>query len=63
MKQHDKIIFEDGYNNAIDDFKRQMEAEIYSSEKFIREYDDSLPQKAYHSGLSLALKIAERLKK
>ena len=50
------------YNKAIDDFKHQMEAEIESSAKFIREYDDSLPQKAYHSGLNLALKIAEQFK-
>lgn len=55
--------YKNGYNKAIDDFKHQMEAEIESSAKFIREYDDSLPQKAYHSGLSHALKIAEQVKK
>lgn len=59
----DVNMYQFGYNKAIDDFKHQMEAEIESSAKFIREYDDSLPQKAYHSGLSHALKIAEQLKK
>ena len=51
-----------GYNKAIDDFANQMEAEIESSAKFIKEYDNSIAQKAYHSGLCLAKRIAERLK-
>lgn len=55
-------IYSKGYNKAIDDFIRQLEAEVESSAKFIREYDDSIAQKAYYKGLSYALKIAEQLK-
>lgn len=47
---------------AFDEFINQMEAEVESSAKFIREYDDSIAQKAYYSGLCHALKIAEQLK-
>ena len=50
------------YNKAIDDFINKIEAEIESSAKFIREYDDSVEQKAYYSGLCQSKKIAEQLK-
>lgn len=52
----------DGYKNGIDELISQLEAEVESSAKFIREYDDSIAQKAYYKGLSDALKIAEQLK-
>lgn len=54
--------YSDGYNKAIDEVIWQLEAEVESSAKFIREYDDSIAQKAYYSGLRDALKIAEQLK-
>lgn len=49
-------------NKAIDEVIRQLDAEVESSAKFIREYDDSIAQKAYYRGLKTALKIAEQLK-
>jgi hypothetical protein len=54
--------YKDGYANGIDELISQLEAEVESSAKFIREYDDSIAQKAYYKGLSDALKIAEQLK-
>ena len=32
MKQHDKVIFEDGYNKAIDDFRKKI-CEKYTEEE------------------------------
>jgi len=49
-------------NKSVDEFMAQMQAEIESSAKFIREYDDSIAQKAWHSALCNALKTAEQLK-
>ena len=49
-------------NKAIDEVIMQLEAEVESSAKFIREYDDSIAQKAYYKGLSNALKIAEEMR-
>ena len=51
-----------GYNKAIDEVIMQLDTEVESSAKFIREYDDSIAQKAYYSGLCHAKKIAEQLK-
>lgn len=39
----------------------QLEAEVYSSDKYIDEYDGSEVQKAYNKGLRDALKIAKEL--
>ena len=39
----------------------QLEAEIESSDKYIREYDDSELQKAYNKGLRDALKALKGL--
>ena len=59
LELHDKGI----RNKVIDEVIMQLEAEVESSAKFIREYDDSIAQKAYYKGLSNALKIAEEMKK
>ena len=53
---------EQGYAKAIDEVIMQLEAEVESSAKFIREYDDSIAQKAYYKGLSNALKIVEEMR-
>lgn len=39
----------------------QLEAEVYSSDKYINEYDGSEVQKAYNKGLRDALKIAKEM--
>ena len=51
-----------GYRKAIDEIISQLDAEIESSAKFIREYDDSIAQKAYHKALCNALDIVKQLK-
>ena len=43
------------------EFAKQLEAEIISSDKYIREYDDSEVQKAYNKGLRDALKILKEM--
>lgn len=43
------------------EFAEQLEAEIISSDKYIREYDDSEVQKAYNKGLRDALKILKEM--
>lgn len=49
-------------NKTIDEIIRQLDAEVESSAKFIREYDDSIAQKAYHKALCNALDIVKRMK-
>ena len=51
-----------GYRKAIDEIISQLDAEIESSAKFIREYDDSIAQKAYYKGLRNALDIVMQMK-
>ena len=43
------------------DIVGQLEAEVYSSDKYIDEYDGSEVQKAYNKGLRDALKIAKEM--
>ena len=57
-----KRLLAEEHNKAIDKVIRQLEAEVESSAKFIREYDDSIAQKAYYKGLRNALEIAEQMK-
>ena len=40
-----------------------LDAEIYSSDKFIREYDDSQVQKAYNKGMRKCLEIVQEVAK
>ena len=40
-----------------------LEAEIESSDKFIREYDDSVVQKAYNKGMRKCLEIVQEVAK
>lgn len=55
---HDAEIRNKAFNKVI----MQLEAEVESSAKFIREYDDSIAQKAYYSGLKHSLEIAKKMK-
>ncbi len=48
-------------SEARKEFAEQLEAEIISSDKYIREYDDSKVQKAYNKGLRDALKILKEM--
>lgn len=48
-------------SEARKEFAEQLEAEIISSDKYIREYDDSEVQKAYNKGLRDALKILKEM--
>ena len=57
-----KRLLAEEHNKAIDKVIRQLEAEVESSAKFIREYDDSIAQKAYYSGLKRSLEIAKKMK-
>ena len=49
-------------NKVIDEIISQLDAEVESSAKFIREYDDSIAQKAYYKGLHNALDIVMQMK-
>lgn len=55
---HDREIRNKTFNNIIS----QLDAEVESSAKFIREYDNSIAQKAYYKGLYNALDIVKRMK-
>lgn len=46
---------------AIADVVAQLEAEVYSSDKYIAEYDGSKVQVAYNQGLKNALKIVKEM--
>lgn len=48
-------------SEAIKEFAEQLYAEIESSDKYIREYDDSEVQKAYNKGLRDALKVLKEM--
>ena len=56
-KAIEKLIKAEAYK----EFAKQLDAEIESSDKYIREYDDSEVQKAYNKGLRDALKVLKEL--
>ena len=56
MEQHDKVIFEDGYNKAIDDLVAKLHKRAYVQDHFASE-------KQYVVALKTIDKIAEELKK
>ena len=56
---HEKL--ETAKAEAYKEFAKQLDAEIESSDKYIREYDDSKVQKAYNKGLRDALKVLKEL--
>ena len=47
----------------IDEILLQLEAEIVSSDKYIREYEDTKEQRAFNAGLKYAYKVVEDMKK
>ena len=53
-----KLMEDKGLNpDTLENIIEQAMAEIESSDKYIREYDDSIEQKAYNSGMRKILKI------
>ena len=46
--------------NVFEKIISQVEAELESSEKFMREYDDGIAQKAYYSGMAHILYIIQK---
>ena len=52
-----RVLRENKYSDVVE----QLNAEIESSDKYIREYDDSEVQKAYNQGLRHALKIVTEM--
>ena len=57
-----KDIEQEIRQKVLDEFIATLNVEIENSKKFLLECDDSLPQKAYHSGLNMGLKIAKDMK-
>ena len=58
MKQHDKVIYEDGYNKAIDDCKTYIGLHRLYAERSIDDYVNYLQMASW-----LNNKIAEHLKR
>lgn len=61
--KYDRDQYDKGFAAGRVAFERaiveQLEAEIDSSDKYIREYDESLPQIAWNKGLRKALEIVK----
>ena len=53
--------YQDGRAEAIEDVLLTLEAEANSSDKYIREYDDSDIQKAYNKGLWVACNLVKEM--
>ena len=47
----------------IDKILLQLEAEIVSSDKYIREYEDTNEQRAFNAGLKHAYKVIDNMRK
>ena len=60
MKQHDKVIFEDGYKKAIDDFLNELHKNIFSQNLFLSR--EGYMEKNYVVSLETIDRIAEQLK-
>lgn len=45
-----------------DEYISQLEAEIESSDKYIREYENTIEQRAFNYGLNHALRLAKQMK-
>jgi hypothetical protein len=53
--------YDKGFNEAVKDVLLTLEAEAVSSDKYIREYDDSKVQKAYNQALWKAYNIVKEM--
>ena len=58
-RKYDRQQYEKGYQDGIKETVEALDAEVESSDKYIREYDDSDAQKAYNKGLKTALSICK----
>jgi hypothetical protein len=56
-----ELIYKEIRAEAIADVVAQLEAEVYSSDKYVTEYDGSKVQIAYNQGLKNALKIVKEM--
>lgn len=45
-----------------DEYINQLMAEIESSDKYIREYENTIEQRAFNYGLNYALRLAKQMK-
>ncbi|MBR5199218.1 MAG: hypothetical protein IKW20_05255 [Bacteroidales bacterium] len=59
--KYDRNQYTKGYADGLREAVEQLEAEVESSDKYIREYDDSEVQIAYNSGLRQALKVIKEM--
>lgn len=58
---YDRHQYQTGYADSINDVILQLEAEIESSDKYIREYEDTKEQRCFNQGLRAALKVVKRI--
>ena len=56
-----EIGYKEGHAEAYEDIILQLEAELESSNKYIREYDDNVVEKAYNKGLAAALRVVKEM--
>lgn len=56
---YDRQQYQKGYTDGINEVILQLEAEIESSDKYIREYEDTEKQRCFNQGLRAALKAVE----
>lgn len=59
QKAYDRQQYQKGYADGINDVILQLEAEIESSDKYIREYEDTEEQRCFNQGLRAALKAVK----
>ena len=62
VKDNPTILERWNTRKPMESIVEQLEAELDSSEKYIREYDDSIEQLAFHSGINHCLKIVKEMK-
>lgn len=56
---YDRQQYQKGYADGINEVILQLEAEIESSDKYIREYEDTEKQRCFNQGLRAALKAVK----
>lgn len=60
---YDRQQYQKGYADGINEVILQLEAEIESSDRYIREYEDTERQRCFNQGLRAALKAVEGIRR
>lgn len=60
---YDRQQYQKGYADGINEVILQLEAEIESSDKYIREYEDTEEQGCFNQGLRAALKAVRKMER